>query len=624
MNPVVTSAVSTQSFDASQPESLQTTLKLQSIVFPKPDVCTEDALFFRANSQCWFDQEQSWLDMQKGGVVVFDTYFNALSVQKWKQHTHLDGVDIKLSLKGRFNVTLLNLDCIGGSPKLIAQGVIDVPKLEEVGVFKDIEIQGLKGLLYLKIEALEDDSCLVGGYFQTRSADCQMTDKRIAIVFCTFKRETFIKKNVALLEKYLLNTPKYSDKFSVFVIDNGRTLEEFDHPQVHLIPNKNTGGSGGFTRGIIEVLKRRTEYSHIVFMDDDVIIEPEVLARIHSFQSIARNPLLCLGGAMLRFDKRYLQHENGAIWDQGIVALKANLDLRPVENLLINEVEELVDFNAWWLFCFPLQAVDVDKLPYPFFIKMDDIEFSLRLNLDIITLNGICVWHEEFEAKSSPGIEYYYKKHDLIVNTVYEENFSAIAVIKQTIKFSLREAFCYRYQSANLYLQSTLDFLKGPDVLVEGEPDQRHREVLKMGEKATPSPSLPFIFQKYHYSIQEKESTLHRVFRVLLLNGHLLPAFLFKSDEKLMQQGYRVIPIQGYRPINVFRAKKALYYNLSREEGFVVQFSRLEFFKILLRTILVIFQVLLQFPKVKQRYRESLPELTHQKFWERYLGIKPE
>ena len=52
--------------------------------------------------------------------------------------------------------------------------------------------------------------------------------------------------------------------------DNAGTLDHkyFDHNQLHLIQNKNVGGAGGFTRGIIEVLESTLPYTHVLLMDD--------------------------------------------------------------------------------------------------------------------------------------------------------------------------------------------------------------------------------------------------------------------------------------------------------------------------------------------------------------------
>jgi len=100
-----------------------------------------------------------------------------------------------------------------------------------------------------------------------------------------------------------------------------------------------------------------------------------------------------------------------------------------------------------------------------------------------------------------------------------------------------------------------------------------------------------------------------------------LPSLLFHKDEKLVDKGYRIVPIQGYRPINVFRARKALYYNLINQEGFVVRISRLEFFRVFVKTIAISLKIFFNFSTLKQLYRKTLPELTNKAFWENYLEI---
>ena len=80
------------------------------------------------------------------------------------------------------------------------------------------------------------------------------------------------------------------------------------------------------------------------------------------------------------------------------------------------------------------------------------MELPIRLKYKIITLNGVCVWHKALETKYSPAMNYYLKKNELILNVLCSDSFGTIAAIKRITKFSLREAFCYRYQSANLVL----------------------------------------------------------------------------------------------------------------------------------------------------------------------------
>ncbi len=599
-----------------------TAVKLQTIIFPNLDICTVEKLFFRSNSKCCFNYQQNNVELNQGGNLRLDTYFNSFSVQKWKDYTNVKSISIKLHLKGVFKVKLLNIDYFLESTKLVNQKIVTSESLDEVSVFEDIDIQPYKGLLYVEIEALESNCLFTGGCFYTNLDTSKKSDVKIAVVICTYKRELYVHKNIKLLENDLLNKSGIGDKFEAFIIDNGRSLEKFDNPKIHVIPNKNAGGSGGYTRGIIEVLKRENDFSHIIFMDDDVVIAPEVLERIYNFQSVINDRTVCIGGSMLKLDSQYIQHENGAIWNNEVVRIKPDLDLRILKNVLFNEIEEHINYNGWWLYCFPTKLIDDFSLPYPFFIKMDDMEFPIRLKQKIITLNGICVWHEALESKYSPMLNYYIRRNEIILQILCSDSFSKINAIKYILKFSLREAFCYRYKSADIILKAASDFLQGPDYLKTINPEEKNLEVLKLGEKAVKEPEQPFVYEKYVESINETESTAHRLIRLATLNGYLLPSFLFHNDKKLTDKGYRVAPIQGYRPVNAFRSKKVLYYNLRTQEGFVVKFSRGEFLKIFIKAIKLSIKMFFKFSELRKLYRETLPELTNRAFWENYLEIK--
>ncbi|MCU0533471.1 MAG: glycosyltransferase [Hydrococcus sp. Prado102] len=602
-------------------KNTQSITKLQNIILPNIDICTVEELFLRLNSKCLLNYEQNRVELKKGGKISLDTYFNAFSVQKWQKYTSVKAIDINLQLQGRFHIKLLNIDYFSQSVNSIAQKVITVNALDEISLFSEINIQQYKGLLYVEIEALEDKCLFTGGCFETKSNCDRETDEKFAIVICTYKRESYVNKNIQLLKQYLLDNLKLKNQFEIFIIDNGKTLDSFSHPKIHLIANKNTGGSGGFTRGILEVLERKTDFSHIIFMDDDVVIIPEAFERIYNFKKVTNEKSLCIGGSMLKLDIKYIQNENGAVWDDGIVRVKPDLDLRTVRNVLFNEIEEYINYNGWWLFCFPTKIIDESNLPYPFFIRGDDIELSLRLKLKTITLNGICVWHESFENKSSPTPNYYSRKNDIILSLLYCDRFSRIDVVKQVLRFSIREAFCYRYKSAKLVLQAATDLLAGPYYLKSSDPEQKNIELSRMGEKPEQQIELPFIYDKYEKSIEATDNRFYRWMRLITLNGHFLPSLLFHNSNKLTDRGYKIVPLHGYRPINVFRARKVLYYNLLTQEGFMVQISRWEFLKIFVKAITISWKIFYKFPQLKQIYRKTLPELTNKAFWESYLEI---
>ena len=88
------------------------------------------------------------------------------------------------------------------------------------------------------------------------------------------------------------------------------------------------GGAGGFTRDLIEILEHNDifQITHILLMDDDIVIEPESLVRTFMLLCLLREEYLdaFIGGAMLRLDRQYIQVEAGAVWDAGCLETAQN------------------------------------------------------------------------------------------------------------------------------------------------------------------------------------------------------------------------------------------------------------------------------------------------------------
>ena len=222
-------------------KDIKTTVKIQNIILPNLDICTVEELYLRLNSKVLLNYEQNYAELQKGGIISFDTYFNSFSLEKWKNYTHVKTISINLNLKGVFNVKLLNIDYFSESASLVNQKIITADELVETNVFENLDIQPYKGLLYLEMEALENNSLVQGGYFYTNINIEEKSNVKFAVVICTYKREMYVNKNVNLIKNYLLNKLGIEKNFEIFIIDNGRTLEGFEEPNIHLIPNRNAG-----------------------------------------------------------------------------------------------------------------------------------------------------------------------------------------------------------------------------------------------------------------------------------------------------------------------------------------------------------------------------------------------
>ena len=112
---------------------------------------------------------------------------------------------------------------------------------------------------------------------------------------------------------------------AVIVSDQG-TRKVVDHPDfaavaaplgsrlsIHNQPN--LGGSGGYSRVMYEALKN-TDCEQILFMDDDIRIEPDSILRALSLNRFAKAPTL-IGGQMLNLQEPAHLHVMGEVVDRG-------------------------------------------------------------------------------------------------------------------------------------------------------------------------------------------------------------------------------------------------------------------------------------------------------------------
>ena len=266
------------------------------------------------------------------------------------------------------------------------------------------------------------------------------------------------------------------------IIDNGNTLESISEKYIQVYHNKNLGGSSGFTRGIIESLNE-DRYSHVLLMDDDVVIEVEAIYRLYKFLLFMKPQYqkYLVGGSMLKLDFPFIQQEAGVCWNNGLASFpyKYNLDLRDRNNVFRNEIEEHAEINGWWFSCIPTVNISLRKLPLPIFIRYDDMEYSLRIKQPHIFLNGICVWHESFENKYASNLEYYTMRNHLITYILHSPSYSSKELIKFLRIQLINKLYRYRYKDLELNFRAVYDFLKGIDFFYVQNAELLHQKVLE-------------------------------------------------------------------------------------------------------------------------------------------------
>lgn len=378
--------------------------------------------------------------MHAGEVLDFTTYFNSLSLKKWKRYTTIKALQLALQLEGHFQVTFHLYDEKGS----VRHSSVETESSYFTYSMEAEELNGV--LLGFSLHCMSDAGQYIGG--QWNGEFTQWEDKKIGISITTFKREKYVKRTMKLLHDFQKDHPW----LSVLVVDNGSTLEEMQGERFHIIHNRNFGGSGGFTRGMIEYVEQGS-VDYVLLMDDDIVLETSALERTFSLLSGLKEECRdsFLSGAMLSLEKPCIQYENTARW--GKIRLHGegkNLNLVNASNLVQNEKvpSQKNRYGAWWYCAIPVHRIQEIGYPLPIFVKGDDMEYGIRNHREVLSMNGIGVWHQSFQSKMSPVVNYYSDRNMLIINN-YAEGCNSItfvfAVTGRVIKRAVQGNFAGIY-----------------------------------------------------------------------------------------------------------------------------------------------------------------------------------
>lgn len=444
---------------------------LSHMIFDRLDKKETRSLYLRGSGSV----ESGKVFLQSGEMISFDTYYNGLFYSKYLTYTQVRSMTAVIEVSGACQVELMVTDQKNNTIVLETQknsGFLNSLTFHNI----DLSKLPAEGMMFFRVAGISDRSAVCGGHW---AADVPAEQAvTLALVICTYLREEYVKQNIRLLQQTILAEMKGVE---LFVIDNGRTLGHEEKGRLHILPNRNYGGSGGFTRGIMEATERG--FTHVLLMDDDIRFEPETIYRTIQLFKVAKpqkRPLM-IGGAMLVEDRPTMQFESGAFFENGrLRPVGQNLDLTKVESLLENNKEQHVQYNAWWYCCFPVSIAEQAGLPLPFFIKSDDVEYGLRAKADILLLNGIGVWHAAFSTKYSPHLEYYIKRNELVVSALHKEGDSGGKAAWKILRASSKALLQGEPSTVRFLLRAAKDFMEGPAFFEGTDEEILNRELVAM------------------------------------------------------------------------------------------------------------------------------------------------
>ncbi|MBW4639435.1 MAG: glycosyltransferase family 2 protein [Gloeocapsa sp. UFS-A4-WI-NPMV-4B04] len=438
-----------------------------------------------------YQEDDKKVVLRQGGIICSNSYFNSFYEKFYTKYTTLSSIYYVLKLEGDFKVSVYREVKEENKKEIISQEKFE--KCQFSDPIKILPINLLQdenaGRIYFEIICSSEqgafkEACIATDENKTREVS-------LAIIICTFKKEDYIKNTLStIFQDKLLETKN----FKLFVVDNGRTLDkaDFKEPKLKLVPNINAGGSGGFTRGLIEALEENV-YSHFLLMDDDIELESECIYRLFSLYEYAKTDFAVAGG-LLNLQEKHMLYEAGATYNEdsktrgfapgSLTAVNNNIDLRSSSSLNKLLVEEHIDYGGFWFFSFSKEVVKEIKLPLPLFIKIDDIEFCLRikdLGNKIVAFPSIAVWHQPASAKKLNWETYYYIRNDLITYAIHY-SIEYMDTVQHFTKVILHSLSSFDYNYAEMVIKSFEDYIKGPDFIKNSEPEVLHLNILKLSK----------------------------------------------------------------------------------------------------------------------------------------------
>lgn len=591
-------------------------MRIQSILFPQKDICKEAELYYRHP----FKQFGNKFLLPPNQTISFDTYFNSFPIAQWKQYTSIDNLSLFLRIQGKCTIELFEATLVNGNvqKRILLSKEKNAQDDSITLLFPDIA--DLRGACYFTISSQEEPCLITDGYYSTEIGSNLISTIKIGIGICTYKRESFVLKNLKAIQNAILDNPQSElfDKLEIIVSDNGQTLQNYDysHPKVKIVPNINAGGSGGFAKCMLEAISRSSDFhfTNLILMDDDIILEPDVLARTYSFLRCLKNEnrTKVLGGAMLKSESMSEQAVNGCIWDidKGVRFCKSNYDLSQTSDVLKNLNEDGANFAPWFYCCFPMQHIRNNNLPLPFFFQYDDTEFALREPSSIILLNGISVWHT-FLNKNNMCKRYCQSKNSRIVKLLYGETQTILQSKKELCLMFINLVGTYRYLDWIALSQAEIDLWHGQNNLRDKKNLLLCQKMIKKSNLQCKTDEIPPSASKY--IVGQKDNGEWSIIKKITFAFSSLNTFFPKTRKNII-----VDKPETLNPLKV-RFVKKIYLKQDDSSYIIFQSNIKLFFTSFLQIAKILLYPRPNQEKLQSNLIEGASAMRKMSFWLSYL-----
>ncbi|MEB3319653.1 MAG: hypothetical protein VKI63_01770 [Cyanobium sp.] len=379
------------------------------------------------------------------------------------------------------------------------------------------------GHLFFRVTAL-DASCTLSSC-GWRSLRPLRRTPRLALVITHFRRESQVKAFLSTTLQPGLRRMLEQELIVVLIVDNSQTIDPawVEVDGVHIFPNANYGGSGGFARGMLEATDLGC--THCLLLDDDASLGEEGILRIWNRHAMVEEDT-AIASILLQAENPHLIIDAAARYDgtcKGNAGGTSILEFRALTWLWNSPPH--ADFGAWCGFSFPLAGLRY--YPFPFFVRGDDVLMPMMNRMRIRTLNGVASLAPRFERKKGPLQAVLDTRCEMLIRSAML-HMGSLKAAAYYAKPYLNDLVSYRYghclgmhAGLGMYASSETSFVSDLD-------GARVREI------ARPLARFWSLAPDWHQHVDGRltrgkrsdrpiRDTLAKMVFALTLNGHLLP-----------------------------------------------------------------------------------------------------
>lgn len=588
---------------------------LQAVLAPKADA---PAPLYLAEGSATVRAEAP-MTLAAGERLVADSYFNSFYLTWWITHTNLGQVAVQCHSTGRLALRVIGHH-LDGSVTTLAAWTTSPTDDTGPSAHPVWSRPGPAGIARLHLELTALDPCTITDLaFVTETPP--LRDVTLSIGLCTFNREEPLAATMAELVQLQQSEPALR---RIILVNQG---QPFRHPDLRALPNSarlqiirqpNLGGTGGFTRTMIETLDAAEPVTHHLLMDDDILIDARVLRRALQFLAYATHDI-ALGGQYLELEDRARLHEAGATigpdWLNRLLGAGVALDDR--ENLAMWDHCFTPDFIGWWLNILPVSAMRRVGLPAPFFLHSDDVEYSLRLKsigVPTVPLPGLGIWHSSHRYKHV-GVMSYYDLRNILIMSAVHPNVAPRPSPLFVLGWIMFGLLVHRYRAATASLIAAEDYLAGPETAFAPDSGRRNQIVRDLVAQV-PAPDVMTEADATNLSLlasSPSESTVLRQilsFTLTFLRIALLPG---RGAPKILVHG----PPQ---PAAIAGRPYLLALDPDSRRCLILRPNRLRLITLTLRALVLAVRFAFCGKAAARRWQQAMPGLCSRARWAQEYG----